>query len=235
MQLLVAQGSRTSLTEGAYTSAQAARGKVVYTAKCAGCHKDDLSGILDKGPALSDDAFLINWESENVGLLFNKIIETMPPRDVGSGPSDEDTADLVSYILQVNGYPAGRAALTAGSGLDQLQIVRQAGRSLNPPTNFAVVRSVGCLSHGPGARWMLTAASEPIATRDRASSVAEVGAAASQALGPHTFTLLSVSRMKLESYQGRKIEVKGLLYRSPDENLIDVTSLEAVAASCGSN
>jgi cytochrome c5 len=230
----MAQGSRTRLTDGAYTSAQADRGKITYSAKCAECHKADLAGVADRGPALSDDAFLINWESESLGRLFSKISETMPPRDLGSGPSDEDTVDLVSYILQINGYPAGSDELKPGRALDQIEIVRQSGRSLKQPTNFAVVQTIGCLTNGPGSAWTLTNASDPALTRDQRSTSAAQKAAA-QPLGPNTFVLLSVAQFGPASYKGHKVEAKGLMYRSPDENLIDVTSLQTVASSCQPN
>ena len=40
---LSARGGRISLTQGAYASGQAAHGQVIFAAKCAACHKDDLS------------------------------------------------------------------------------------------------------------------------------------------------------------------------------------------------
>ncbi len=230
--LAAAQDARTSLADGAYTAAQADRGKATYNAKCAGCHKADLSGVADKGPGLNGDTFLINWETDTLGRLFTKISETMPPRDLGSGPSDEDTVDLVAFILQGNGYPAGSKQLKPGRGLEQIEIVRLAGRTLSPPTNFAFVQTVGCLTHGPGTGWRLRAASDPVLTRDQPSTAAALKNAAAASSGPHTFVLLSVSALKPESYEGRKVEAKGLVYRSPEENLLDVTSLQPVASNC---
>ena len=227
-----AQDARTSLAEGAYTAAQADRGKVTYMAKCSGCHKADLSGVADKGPALNGDTFLINWETDVLSRLFAKISETMPPRDLGSGPSDEDTVDLVALILQGNGYPAGSRQLKPSSGLNQIEIVRMAGRTLSAPTNFAFVQTVGCLTHGPGASWRLSAASDPVLTRDQPSTDAALKKAAAASPGPHSFALLSVTSLKPESFEGRKVEAKGLVYRSADENLLDVTSLQTVGSSC---
>jgi cytochrome c5 len=230
-----AQNSRMSLADGAYTAAQAGRGKITYDAKCAGCHKADLSGVADKGPTLSGDTFLINWETETLDRLFTKISETMPPRDLGSGPSDEDAVDLVAFILERNGYPAGSRQLKPGRGLNQIEVVRMPGRTLSPPTNFAFVQTVGCLTHGPGTGWTLKGASDPVLTRDQPATATALKNAAATSPGPHTFVLLSVAALKPESYDGRKVEAKGLVYRSPDENLLDVTSLQAVASGCQTN
>ena len=160
----------------------------------------------------------------------------MPPRRIRVGRlSDEDTVDLVAFILERNGYPAGSRPLKPGSGLAQIEVVRMPGRTLKPPANFAFVQTVGCVTHGPGTSWSLKGANDPVLTRDEPATAATLKNAAATSPGPHTFVLLSVGSLKLESYEGRKVEAKGLVYRSPDENLLDVTSLQAVASGCQTN
>jgi mono/diheme cytochrome c family protein len=99
-----AQGARTT-KDGVYTDAQAARGKKQYVANCASCHQEGLQGA-DLAPALKGDDFLLPWTSQSVNELFERISKTMPADAPGS-LSAQDSADIVSYILQANRMPAG--------------------------------------------------------------------------------------------------------------------------------
>jgi hypothetical protein len=63
-----------------------------------------------------------------------------------------------------------------------------------------------------------------------ASSAEELRAADARPLGDQTFQLVSVSTYGPETHAGRKVEVKGLLYRSPDKNRVNVSALQAVGA-----
>jgi len=89
---------------GVYTSAQAERGATVFQSHCSECHHEDLSG--GEGPALVGNSFMVKWEMSSVERLFHKIRDTMP--EVGSGNvTDAQKLDVVAFILQQNGYPAG--------------------------------------------------------------------------------------------------------------------------------
>jgi glucose/arabinose dehydrogenase len=94
-----------------YTSDQAARGKAAYTQKCGSCHQADLSGLAQI-PALKGDAFLAMWGK--LGDLVDRIRTTMPPAARGTLSQDTDF-DIVAYMLQMNGLPAGPVDLNGAS------------------------------------------------------------------------------------------------------------------------
>ena len=52
------------------------------------------------------------------------------------------------------------------------------------------------------------------------------------ALGAQTFVLVSAAQFQPESHRGEKMEARGLLYREPAENRLNLTALQKVAASC---
>jgi mono/diheme cytochrome c family protein len=95
--------------DGIYTADQAARGKAQYSQTCANCHMDDLSGSGQALP-LAGDAFTETWEGQTVDDLFELIHNTMPQDKPGTLSSDA-VVDLISYLLQYNKFPAGKAEL----------------------------------------------------------------------------------------------------------------------------
>ncbi len=96
----------------AYTEVQAERGKVVYQAYCAFCHLEDLSGF--RGLPLVGPTFIANWSASNATLenLFSFVTTSMPEDQPGVLQTRE-YIDVVAYILQQNGYPAGDRELIA--------------------------------------------------------------------------------------------------------------------------
>ena len=97
-----------------YTAAQAAAGKTAFEAHCAACHGNTLmNGTF--GPPLAGETFRAAWAGQSVRALFDGA-KRMPPASPGS-LSDETYANLVAYVLQVNGYAAGETALTTGDGM----------------------------------------------------------------------------------------------------------------------
>ncbi len=95
---------------GVYSEKQATRGETAYRTNCARCHLDNLKGN-DMAPALADDAFFASWESKSVRALYSLILSTMPSDSPGT-LSENDVLDVVAYILQTNGFPAGKDELT---------------------------------------------------------------------------------------------------------------------------
>src|SRR5215510_6914922 len=87
---------------GVFSDAQAERGKAVLSARCASCH--------GRNQPLSGDGFMLHWEGHDVGRLFQKIRDTMPPRSVAV--PEQEKLDAVAYILQENGYPSGTKDLS---------------------------------------------------------------------------------------------------------------------------
>ena len=212
---------------GVYTAAQAQRGKDRFEKSCSECHNADLGG--GKAPALRGAAFLKDWESGSTQILFVKLRDSMPAADPGSVP-DQDKVDILAYLLQVNGFPAGKTELDQKE-LDKIQIVPKDGPAA--PPNFALVRVVGCLSRGARNDWTLTRSTEPaLATADKPSAEAlkEAGA---KSLGAITFDLIGAVPFQPGSFTGQKMEARGLLYRDPARNLINLTSLKTTGESCG--
>jgi mono/diheme cytochrome c family protein len=95
----------SAIWSGVYTDAQAKRGEGAAESKhCVVCHGDNMTG--DVGPALVGAEFLGNWNQKSLGDLFDLIHKTMPDNMPGT-LSQQDTADLIARLLQLNKVPAG--------------------------------------------------------------------------------------------------------------------------------
>src|SRR5882672_11224774 len=105
-----------SITEGVYSSGQAARGQQLYKAQCAACHGNALEGT--SGPPLAGSDFLSNWSAQSLANLVEKIQKTMPFNLPGSLSRSQST-DLAAYVLQTGKFPAGSAELSE-AGLAQI-------------------------------------------------------------------------------------------------------------------
>src|SRR5436190_2952258 len=98
-----------TLDAGAYTAAQATRGKVHYEAFCAPCHLGDLSGTLaaDSGaPPLRGAPFMASLQRKGAAAVFSYVKATMPADDPAS-LEDSRYLDILAYLIQANGFPAG--------------------------------------------------------------------------------------------------------------------------------
>ena len=105
--------------DGVYTDVQARRGALT-SGLCTQCHGEGLEG--GPAPELRGGAFLARWDNRTVGELFDLIRLRMPDDDPGSLPREE-SADLVAYILALNGFPAGAAEIgTTAEPLRQIRI-----------------------------------------------------------------------------------------------------------------
>jgi quinoprotein glucose dehydrogenase len=94
---------------GVYTAAQATRGAALYKENCAACHGEDLAGSGPM-PALAGPDFLANWKT--VGDLFEKTHTSMPASAPGT-LSEQQTSDILAFMLSKSNYPAGQAELPA--------------------------------------------------------------------------------------------------------------------------
>ena len=210
-----------NIWDGVYTAAQADRGKTAFETSCINCHNRDLAGSV-RGPALRGEKFMLNWQNGSVNNLYSKIRFSMPatyPETV----SDEVKLDIVSYLLQQNGFPAGAAELKMNANqLEAIQIV-QKGRTELP--NFVLVQTVGCLTQGPGKTWRLVSATSPVATKEDAPFAA-VGS------GAETFLLVGAAGFEPDLHKGERVAVKGLIYREPGGGRLNVVALERAAPSC---
>ena len=116
-----AQDGPTSVWDGAYTEAQATRGEGTYERECATCHLADLLGD-GIAPALVGPAFDFRWRDLSVGDIFVAIRATMP-QGAPASLSPQAYADIVSYLLKRNDFPAGDSELpTAEAALNAVII-----------------------------------------------------------------------------------------------------------------
>ena len=94
-----------------FTKDQAARGADLYAKSCDRCHDPSKVPAGKKpGPPTIGAKFLENWEDKTLGELYGTIFNTMPGDGVLILTADQ-TLDLVAYLLQANGFPAGEAPL----------------------------------------------------------------------------------------------------------------------------
>ncbi|HLI83412.1 MAG TPA: cytochrome c [Bryobacteraceae bacterium] len=94
---------------GIYTAGQASEGEAIYHERCASCHGASLEGS-EYAPPLRGRDFTLDWDWGNMADLFEKIQYTMP-RNRSGALSENQVADVLSYILQENRFPAGGSAL----------------------------------------------------------------------------------------------------------------------------
>jgi mono/diheme cytochrome c family protein len=104
-----APATTQSVTQGVYTADQAARGKMLYTDNCAACHGDDLAGSGPMPPLAGAD-FIAAWKDKTVGDLFEKTHSSMPASAPGT-LTEQQTADILAYVLSIGKYPAGTTEL----------------------------------------------------------------------------------------------------------------------------
>jgi S-disulfanyl-L-cysteine oxidoreductase SoxD len=222
-----ARSGAQNIWDGVYTTAQAERGKTAFETSCINCHNRDLAGSV-RGPALRGDKFMLNWQDGSVNNLFSKIRFSMPATYPDS-VSDEVKLDIVAYLLQANGFPAGAEELkTDADRLEAIQIVKKGNTAL---PNFVLVQTTGCLTVGSNKKsWILTQATEPVAPKQEAPGDDPPAAVAQP--GSETFLLVSASAFEPQAHQGETVTVKGLLYREPGENRLNLTSLQTIAPNC---
>jgi mono/diheme cytochrome c family protein len=97
-----------------YSEAQARRGQSTYRRHCVACHT---------AAAYSGVAFRRVWGGKSPYDLWEQIRTTMPQDNPGQLKAGE-YADIVAYLLRLNGYPAGAEELPAeAEKLQQLRIV----------------------------------------------------------------------------------------------------------------
>jgi mono/diheme cytochrome c family protein len=109
--MTVGLGAQTnrSVWDGVYTDDQAKRGQPIYVRACASCHSSDLTGG-ESAPPLAGGQFMSNWDGLPASDLFKRMKDSMPQNAPGS-LSGQENADLLAYMFQVNGFPAGKTEL----------------------------------------------------------------------------------------------------------------------------
>ena len=74
-------------------------------------HQDDRTPKVPKqgseeGSVLIGEEFLGGWDGEILAELMLLMMDTMPEENPG-GLSEEEYTDVLAFLLQENGYPAG--------------------------------------------------------------------------------------------------------------------------------
>lgn len=219
--------SMKTVWDGVYSVEQAARGKATYTTYCSECHEEDLAG--GRGRPLSGSIFWRDWGEDTLDGLFN-IMKTAMPRDNPASLTDNQYIDVTAYILEFNGLPPGREELKP-EATSTIQVVGKDGPG--PVPDFALVQVVGCLTERPDKSWALTKAAAPSRVRDP-KPLPDASAFHSRALGDATFRLLSANPALLTPHRDRKVLIKGLLIRVPNDNRLNFTSVTMLSESCTS-
>jgi mono/diheme cytochrome c family protein len=104
------QAGKKSTASGVFTAAQAKAGESAFQAKCATCHGADLHSTDPEAPDLTEGAFKFGWDGKTIANRFQVIRGTMPYGNALS-LDDQTYVDIVAYILQFNGIPAGSQKL----------------------------------------------------------------------------------------------------------------------------
>ena len=121
---IVAAQSGTSVWDGVYSAAQAAKGEALYKTNCSSCHGEDLQGSGPM-PGLSGEDFRKEWDGQTVGDLFARIQTTMPGDKPGKLSPDVN-ATILAFLLKSNGFPAGNADLKGDNAtLDKIKFQAQ--------------------------------------------------------------------------------------------------------------
>jgi hypothetical protein len=224
--LLLGAPAERTVWDGVYTKPQAQRGQAAYLQYCVGCHKADLTGI---DGAMKGDFFMERRREDNLETLFLDMKATMPRGNPGSLP-DQTYVDIISYVLENNEMPAGPTELKPDV-LDQVDVVGKDGPK--PVPNFAPILSVGCLTETGETRWVLINASEPVRTRDSFKRIEkELKVSQDRPLGQYTFRMADAENFDAAANVGKRVQVKGVIVRSPAGNRINVNSIEPIAETC---
>jgi hypothetical protein len=99
-------------------------------------------------------------------------------------------------------------------------------------TALEIAEIAGCLERGPSPGWILTSASDPVASKIQATSSVALKAAATNPLGKKRYQLLGVSVFNPSGHKGQKVAVKGVLIKDAGEIRVNVTSLQMLAPTC---
>ena len=105
----------SSVSDGVFSYEQSRRGEAQYLEICERCHESNLGGGGDLDefvPPLVGEEFLSEWAQWTVGDLFEFMTTEMPPKRSERAEVTADMhIDILAYILEQNGFPAGQAEL----------------------------------------------------------------------------------------------------------------------------
>ena len=124
---IAGQQLKRTVWDGVFTDAQAERGRSAYAQSCASCHAEDLRG-KGTAPSLVEESFAFLWADMTVGDLFERTRMLMPSDRPGSLPP-ATYADIITFVMSKNGFPAGSTELGADAAvLKQIVITEKRPR-----------------------------------------------------------------------------------------------------------
>jgi mono/diheme cytochrome c family protein len=230
---LFAQTSKAdskTVLDGVYTEQQATLGGSAYATYCASCHRADLGGF--SAPPLVGDIFMDRWREFNLDVLYDLIVTTMPASAVGSLKQDQ-YLQILAFLLQSNGIPAGDKELTTAAVRTTLLVGKNGPQ---PLPNSSSVAALGCFTLDSGNGFFLTKATEPVRTLNAYEiSAEELRDAKDQPLGNLLFRLQNAGDLpdfNPEPLVGNKMEAKGILVRQANNPRINVLALKMVSPGC---
>ena len=94
-------GDGRSVRDGVYTVEQAQRGKEISDNICAACHMEEWF----------TQTLLQSWAGAPLSFLYELLSTTMP-EDQPGGLKPQQYADVLAYIFELNGLPAGQGELS---------------------------------------------------------------------------------------------------------------------------
>jgi mono/diheme cytochrome c family protein len=103
-----AMAQSPAVSAGWYTAAQAVNGAKAYQKTCAGCHGANLQGGM--GPALVGKKFWLTYGGKKISTLWSAVHTQMPMMAPGS-VSAKNSVNIMAFLLQKNGLPAGTTPL----------------------------------------------------------------------------------------------------------------------------
>jgi cbb3-type cytochrome c oxidase subunit III len=122
-----APASSRTIWSNVYSASQAKRGEAGANRLCTKCHAPDFTGGQD-GPSLVGAEVLGSWASLTLGDLLDRIKTTMPadaPRSLGQ----QETVDILAYMLSLNKCAAGDEELPPDMEvLSQIRVTSQPER-----------------------------------------------------------------------------------------------------------
>lgn len=214
------QTAPSTVLDGVYTSAQAQRGGRTYSRICAECHE---GGEPDADPLFGPE-FIDRWREAPLEFLYGFYSHEMPADDPGTLGTPV-YQDVMAYLLQENGYPAGSKEIKAEQ-MAAIQLVGPDGPAPLPPSSL--VKLVGCLQQD-GSNWQLMQATMPVRVRGAdETDAAELVESAGLALGVGNYKLLKADGFSAGSLAGRRVQVKGVF----NDDTLSVMSLAAAGDGC---
>lgn len=224
--------------DGVFSKAQAQRGKTAYTRHCQGCHSSNLQGEGIE-PPLIGELFIDAWREDKLFSLYDFTATRMPKEGRKSTPGSltpQQYLDIVVFILDRNGYPAGTADLLQEQ-LTTTQFVGLSGPA--PLPQSAMVRFVGCLESSDDSVQLLQATA-PIRVRvSDETDDHEVAQSKAAVLGgdkvPLTNTRQLANAAELNQFAGQKVQAKGVLNLDNGAFSLHVLSLVTTGMDCTSS